>query len=184
MTRKSIPGYEGFYEADSNGSIHSLDRTVIHKNKSWTGREVQYRGRKLKSGKDKLGYNRVVLSKEGKVKSYLVSHLIALAFIGSRPVGMDVCHNDGNSSNDRLENLRYDSRTNNLLDMNKHRTSNAFRPMPCGEASGTHKLSSEDVISIRRQYKNAIPVSAIRKLYDVCECTIYRAIKGTTWAKL
>ena len=46
--------------------------------------------------------------------------LIAEAFLGPRPEGLEVCHNDGNRNNNRPDNLRYDTRSSNNLDAYDH----------------------------------------------------------------
>jgi hypothetical protein len=50
-----------------------------------------------------------------------VHHLVAVAFIGPRPTGMVICHNNGDSLDNRVENLRYDTQANNIADMHLHR---------------------------------------------------------------
>jgi hypothetical protein len=50
-----------------------------------------------------------------------VHHLVAAAFIGPRPQGLVICHNDGNRNNNRVENLRYDTQAANIADMHRHR---------------------------------------------------------------
>src|SRR5699024_2266049 len=52
--------------------------------------------------------------------------------------GMEICHNDSNGKNNRLDNLRYDTRTSNQLD--RYRT-------------GDKKEDIEMVLEIRRLYK-------------------------------
>lgn len=45
-----------------------------------------------------------------------VHGLVAEVFIGPRPEGLDVCHNDGDKSNNRASNLRYDTHSENQKD--------------------------------------------------------------------
>ena len=53
----------------------------------------------------------------------LYSHrLVALAWIGPQPEGMEVCHNDGDSSNSHVDNLRWDTHRENMLDGVRHGT--------------------------------------------------------------
>lgn len=48
--------------------------------------------------------------------------LVMEAFVGPRPEGMQVCHNDGNRENNRLSNLRYDTPSANAADRYLHGT--------------------------------------------------------------
>lgn len=43
-------------------------------------------------------------------------------FVGLRPDGLEVCHNDGVHTNNQLTNLRYDTRRENLRDRVRHGT--------------------------------------------------------------
>lgn len=56
-------------------------------------------------------------------KCYFIHTLVASHFIGPRPEGMVICHNDGDPDNNHVSNLRYDTQTNNNLDKVKHGTS-------------------------------------------------------------
>lgn len=95
------------------------------------------------------GYNVVCLS-DGRgrkfQKWFAVSHLVLEAFVESRPEGMECCHNDGVRNNDKLENLRWDTPSNNQQDRKKHGTDQY------GENNARSKLTNEIVLEIRRQY--------------------------------
>jgi hypothetical protein len=66
------------------------------------------------------GYLYVNLSKDGQQKRLLISVLVAEAFHGLRPDGMDCCHTDGDRQNNRADNLRWDTRSSNTRDRWKH----------------------------------------------------------------
>ena len=68
---------------------------------------------------DRSGHLRVDI--DGR-KPY-VHRLVAEAFIPSLKEGLEVCHNDGNPANNRVQNLRWDTRSSNVLDLRKIRTS-------------------------------------------------------------
>ena len=74
--KKQIPGYEGLYHCNSSGEVFSIDRVVEYSN----GLIVKHKGRKLRQEKSK-GYLRVSLSKDNKVKRFLVHRLVACCFI-------------------------------------------------------------------------------------------------------
>jgi hypothetical protein len=111
---KQIPGYEGLYSATEDGQIYS------HKTHKFLKPVLQVMHN---------GYYRyqVTLSRPASLmrtekKSYKIPSLILLTFVGERPEGMDVCHKDGDSSNNSLSNLYYGTRSQNVKDSVKHGT--------------------------------------------------------------
>ena len=136
---KPVPGWKDFYEVSDHGNVRSLDRVVVDAN----GRQMKFRGQSLKLFDNKRGYFKVTLSKGNILCNGLVHQLVAAAFIGPRPKGMDTCHNDGDRRNNHISNLRYDTRKNNLEDMIIHGTSLS------GEKNVNAKLTADDVQFIR-----------------------------------
>ena len=51
---------------------------------------------------------------------HYVAHLVLTAFVGPRPPGKECCHNDGNKLNNAVENLRWDTRSENVRDIVRH----------------------------------------------------------------
>ena len=132
---KDIPGYEGKYQVSSLGRVKSLDRYI----RCGTGGRGMRRmkGRILRPGPRSDGHMSVVLG-HGESGSQ-VHQLVMLAFIGPCPKGMEVCHNNGNPADNRLENLRYDTRTNNILD--KYRQGGAHRKLTVKDGEMTIHIS-------------------------------------------
>jgi hypothetical protein len=109
---RAVVGYEGLYEVSDQGRVRSLTRTC------WdaTGTKARTRkGQYLKPGASR-GYLSVRLCRNGSIQTLTVHSLVAAAFIGPRPEGMQVCHWNGNGGDNRLANLRYDSPSSNQLD--------------------------------------------------------------------
>lgn len=98
---KDIPGYEGSYQASSEGRIRSLDRTV---NSGYGSNRVK-KGRILKNKTDKDGYPIVNLSVQQKVKTCKVYRLVWETFNGPIPDGMHCNHINEIKTDCRLENL-------------------------------------------------------------------------------
>lgn len=113
---KDIPGYEGRYQASSMGRIRSMDRIITCGGDKHRSHQRSVKGRILRPGRFcKSGHLSVVLG-HGENGSP-VHQLIALTFIGVCPDGMEVLHCNGNPTDNRLENLRYGTRTENILDV-------------------------------------------------------------------
>lgn len=88
-----------------------------------TGLVRSYKGRKpriLKMGKHPTGYRQVGLRRNGETHIFPVGHLVLLTFRGPCPENCEMCHNDGDSANDRLSNLRWDTHAANMRDASRH----------------------------------------------------------------
>lgn len=119
MTETWLPvvGFEGFYEVSDQGRVRSLDRVVD------TARGPRkYSGRILKLTVKNNGYLSCALW-VCQVAKHVSVHTLALeSFVGPRPAGMEGCHNDGDRTNARLSNLRWDTHSENVYDSVRSRT--------------------------------------------------------------
>lgn len=107
---RDIPEYEGMYAVSSLGRIRSLARTITRSD----GKTQYIKGRIMRpalSAHER--YLQIPLSKNNVRESRLVHALVALTFIGERPEGFDVDHINENTQDNRIENLRYLSITEN-----------------------------------------------------------------------
>lgn len=107
---KDIPGQEGRYQVSDQGRVRSLPhyvRLVAH------GKETKRLspGRVLRPGPMKSGHLSVAI---GKGNSRQVHQLVLEAFVGPRPTGCEVLHLNHHPADNRLENLRYGTRSENL----------------------------------------------------------------------
>jgi hypothetical protein len=103
---RKIPGVSLDYEVSDLGRVRSFKR---------------YRGsaaRILATPANASGHLRVCLDGQAR----LVHQLVALAFIGDRPDGMEVRHLDGDETNNQLANLRYGTHGENMHDQVRHGT--------------------------------------------------------------
>ena len=166
---KDILGYEGKYQVSNMGRVKSLDRSVIDKK----GRNHITVGRIMKPVADKqTGHMRIGLWKNSKRRVLYVHRLVMEAFVGECLNGMEVCHNDGDSANNRLDNLRYDTRHENMIDASKINRHPA------------QKLSVEDVIEIRKKLAAGENQYQIAKDYGVGQYAISAINRRATFAWL
>jgi hypothetical protein len=109
----AAPGMSG-YEVSDRGRVRSLDRKIVRSDgvvQRWPGRLLRPRVRES-------GHLHVMGSDR---RNYRVHRLVLEAFVGPCPAdGHEACHNDGNPSNNRLENLRWDTRKANAQDTLRH----------------------------------------------------------------
>lgn len=108
---KDIPGYEGEYQVSDQGRVRSVDRMITA---HWRGKPYRRRskGQIVKgTGRPYLG----VMLGRYSVKIN-VHQLVLLAFVGPCPEGLEICHNNGDPTDNRLVNLRYDTRSENVRD--------------------------------------------------------------------
>jgi hypothetical protein len=125
------------------------------------------------------GYLRVGLRSNNKYYSRFVHTLVMLAFVGPKPDGMQVCHNDNNPFNNNLSNLRYDTPKGNSKDKRANGT------FPSGEANGNAALSRKDVLYIRNVYKRYSRTHGsgpLSKQFGVTQECILNAATGRAWA--
>lgn len=111
-TWASIPRYAGLYEASEDGRIRSTSRTYLRSD----GRTGRLRGRILRPGAGTHGYLIVSLYRGGRNTKHTeqVHVLVAEAFHGPRPDGLDVMHLDADRANNAATNLRYGTRSENI----------------------------------------------------------------------
>lgn len=114
---------------------------------------------------------RVRLDSNGKMRTKLVHALVALAFLGPRPMGHEVCHGDGNGLNNALTNLRYGTRLDNAADAVAHGSLLRGLSHWCG------RLSDEDVRNIRA-HRGWLESGSLSMVYGVSTGHIYAIWRG------
>ena len=152
----NVVGFEGLYEVSNYGQVRSVKTGQIKK--------------QTVSKIDKRFYLGLWINNKQKIVK--PHRLVLEAFVGKCPDGMECCHNDGNSFNNHLNNLRWDTPKNNHADKVKHGTTNR------GERCGTAKLTLEQVNSIRKDNRLQ---RVIAEEYGVRQSLISRIKNGVRW---
>lgn len=112
---RPVVGWEGYYSVSNQGRVRSEPRMTTRAN----GRSYPVKGRILRTPATD-GYPQVLLCGKGPDAMRRVHTLVLEAFVGPRPENADGCHSDGNKANNRVGNLRWDTRQSNSLDTVTH----------------------------------------------------------------
>lgn len=135
---RDIEGFEGAYQVSSSGLVRSLTRRV----RAGGGRVRISPGRVL-SVYTGDHYSKVRLKVDGVGATKNVHQLVAEAFLGPRPLGFEVCHNNGNPHDNRVENLRYATHSENQYDITAHGRSHLANRTHCNHG---HEFTPENTI--------------------------------------
>lgn len=116
---KDIPDFKD-YQISSFGRLRSLKR------KPWPNvpnSEVlnEFDTSLILSPRLNKGRVRYCLSKDGKPYYIFAARLVLMAFVGPCPSNHECLHGDGDRTNNRLDNLRWGTHLENLLDAERHR---------------------------------------------------------------
>lgn len=167
----AVPGWEGLYEVSDRGRVRSLDRVV-------PGRHgpTRYKGRILTPAGKKYPIVTLAETGAGRRVCRTIHSLVMEGFVGPCPEGLEVCHNDGDGWNNRLDNLRYDTRSENAKDTYRH-----GRRKLRGEKSPAAKLTEAAVKDIRNRI-NQESASSLGREYGVSPNAVLKAARGETWS--
>jgi hypothetical protein len=166
VAMKPIQDFEGYFtEEDKIFSMKPIRN----------GAKPPTEPRALKPRKDRGGYFCVTLHKDGKPFTRRVARLILETSVGPCPEGMEACHNNGIKTDNRPENLRWDTRKNNLTDRILHGT------LANGEKNGQSKLNEMQIHIIRRYAKFGISQRKIAKKFGVSNVTISHIVRRKIW---
>lgn len=125
------------------------------------------------------GYLRVRISTQGKQQLIFVHKLVALAFVGERPSPKhQVCHVNGDRTDNRAVNLRWGTAKENSEDRDRHGKTAR------GTANGRSKLTPDQVSEIKAQLAVGATNKGLARLYGVAPSTIKQIRRGETWTSV
>ncbi|QOV97160.1 HNH endonuclease [Rhodococcus pyridinivorans] len=152
---RPVVGFEGRYEVSDLGRVRGVDRIdslgrpVAGKIKpiTYSGPKRNYASVQLATA-ETAAKLRIRLAREGKSDEDIeaavqerrksmrmlnrkVHRLVLEAFTGPCPDGMVGCHNDGDTTNNRLDNLRWDTPGANNRDKRTHGTDHQVQKTHC-----------------------------------------------------
>ncbi len=169
---KDICYYEGYYQISNLGRVKSLART-IERNNGW---KLPLKERILIPQKDRYGRLFVILIKIMDREQRYIHHLVLESFVGRRPENNEACHGpDFNCTNNRLSNLRWDTKQGNAQDV-------ATSGIQKGINNPQAKVNDTKVKEIREMYKTGLySQDKIGILYGITQKTVYCIVNRKTW---
>jgi hypothetical protein len=164
--------YEGRYEVSNFGRVKACTKV--------TAAGHVRSERILNPCVNASGYLSLILTKNGRQRSREVHRLVLETFRGARPEGMECCHNDGVKTNNRLDNLRWDTRSSNQRDKRQHGAIPDFR----GEKHPNAKLTAKEVRRIRKLAQQGHTQTSIAKKFGITKSAVCGIIARRTWKHL
>lgn len=170
---RAAVGFEGRYEVSDDGYVRSL---------------IGPRGKRREKPKilkghvlpppvpipGHHGYMQMHLRRDGGDVMKLLHVLVLEAFRGPCPDGHESSHLDGNSLNNALGNLAWETRSMNHV----------RRRVPVGADARRAKLTAEQVVEMREARAAGESTRVLAKRYEVTTGAIYAILSGKTWKKL
>lgn len=163
---KNIDGYSGVYQVSNMGNVRRLlddgGVKILHPTLR----------------KDK--YMIVGLQRHNRYVNKYVHRLVLETFVGNQPsIEYETRHLDGNPQNNKLNNLRWGTRSENVLDSIEHGT--RFQPDVRGSRNGASKLTEFNVRKIKHLINQHIPPMQIAKQFNISVDLIYSIKAGRVW---
>jgi len=153
---RPVAGLEGKY------SVSNLGRVMSHGRVCGNGIKPERILKAFKQGRGNPWY----VSMEG-MDNHRIDKMVLEAFIGS---GEYPCHLDGDSENNKLDNLKWGTRKEALAYMRK------------SGAQSNSKLGLDDVLKIRKMHNEGYSIREISAGYSVSKATVSNVVKRKTWA--
>lgn len=185
---------DGTYEVSSLGNIR--------RNKPGISTFV---GRPVKPIASATGYAQVALASPSGWRRFYVHRVVTEAFIGPCPSGFVVNHKDGQRLNNSLANLEYVSSKENAAHYLRSAVRDRGPSMPKppkkglptgtghwsnrrpdlvarGERMGASKLTTGDVIEIKKRQFNGEKQNKLAAEFGVSIAQVSRIVRGLRWA--
>ena len=169
---RAVVGWEDRYEVSDTGLVRRIGHGL------------------MAGGLGSKGYRIVTLCRDGRGKTLNVHRLVATAFIGTRPSGLQVNHKDGNPLNNSTENLEYVTAAENSAHAIRfglrqvgadHWTRRLCERVRRGVKNGNAKLTVEKIVLAREMRATGAPMALIGKCLGVSDVCVSNALKGRTW---
>jgi HNH endonuclease len=161
---RDIPGCPG-YQVSAVGQVR--------RTKAGKGTSV---GRVLSGYVSNSGYQQFDAWDKGTRSKHYVHRAVALAFIGPPPTAWhEVAHYDGDKQNNRVENLRWATRAENIEDNRR------LGVLRVGEEHSNSRLTEAAVVGIRRRRQRGMRLESIAREFGTTLANVSAICLRQTW---
>ena len=130
----------------------------------------------LKSCCGSNGYPKLTLCIDNTMYNFSVHVLVAELFIGDRPSGCDINHINGIKTDNKVSNLEYVTRKENIQHSHMLGLQTQF-----GEGHHLSKISETDVVKIREAAKRGETMTKIGANFSISRTAATLVVKRKTW---
>ncbi len=123
------------------------------------------------------GYRTVTLTKAGVRINHRVHQLVMKAFVGPCPNRHEINHKNGIKSDNRLCNLEYVTRSENI----KHAYRLGLQKPRKGSLNGRSKLTERDALAILCLYSHGFDQSYMGRVFGVTSAAVRLICIGKSW---
>ncbi len=172
---RTIPSHDN-HEISDFGRVRSKTRQIVRvrpgtKALRWLA------GSLIRLHKDRNGYVRVRITTDAIRHTFAVHRLVMAAFVGAD--SRDVNHKNGDKSDNRLANLEYATRSENI----RHAFKTGLNKPSCGDKMPHAKLTAGDVRKIKLELRDStLRLRDIAEKWGVCKTTIANIRDAKKWA--
>jgi len=167
---RDVVGWEGYY------SVSNLGR--VRRDAGWSHAQAGHilAPQARKSQKSPRLYLRVGLCRNSTTTMYSVHVLVMTVFKGACPTGFEIDHKNGDKTDNRLDNLEYVSKSENM----KRSFRLGLHNMR-GTRNSQTRLTAADVIEIRKLRTLGFTYKKIASLFNVCQATASNICNYKCW---
>lgn len=164
---RPVPGFEGLYEVSDCGRV----RSYYVRGHSQTTKTPRI----LSSAPDRAYRTVNLRQRDGSSHTFRVHQIVALAFLGPAPTGMEVAHCNGIGSDNSLANLEYATPKRN------HSHKRAHGTLLTGERHPLSRLTATSVAEIRRLYASGVGQDEIASRFGVSQQQVSKIVRYQRW---
>ncbi len=167
---REVQGTDGAYRVGTDGTVWTRKNGAYGLLPTW---------RPMRLMTNASGHLLLELSYNGKRKMRLVHRLVLEAFVGLCPLGMESRHLNGNPKDNRLSNIKWDTRSENTKDRTRLNTGGDY-----GDRHHNAVLTAAIVLELRRRVAAGETCSQLARELGIRSNTIYLAVSGRSWSYL